>query len=340
MNSRIDLFISFVSVINPNSSSDIYKFILEADKILSSTYTDHEIVLIATSHDYPKMQFMDDMLKKIPCIRVINTITKLNEDTFLAMSLDNAIGDFIVICDMETDAADLIPEVINIAKNGHDIVVGVDSKPKKSIFYKIFEPFASSILRVVSNYNISFNITSFKCISRKMANALISTKRTYTHMGFWIFQIGASIVFFNYEPKMRKKKTLKDGVGKLVYILVYNSVKPLRIFSLLGLAVSFSMFIFSVYVIISKFLRTDIVEGWSSIAAMSSILFSILFLVLSLFCEYLIMLLEERYEFDIYTILSEKSSSVMFDSKRVNVYSESIILSDKNNESRNSNSCS
>ena len=106
-------------------------------------------------------------------------------------------------------------------------------------------------------------------------------------------------------------------------LMVFNSTKPLRWISLLGILGSLFAFIFTMYSIVINFLKDDVIEGWTSMVFFSSFLFMILFIILAFLGEYLARLMNEQGQQKSYYISSEKTSAVMLETDRFNVLQQS-----------------
>ncbi|MDH0939241.1 hypothetical protein N5C29_24905 [Aeromonas caviae] len=112
---------------------------------------------------------------------------------------------------------------------------------------------------------------------------------------------------------------------QLVRLMVFNSSRPLRWMSGLGMIGSFAAFIFAIYSVLVNVVSGDVVEGWTTTVLFMSLLFMLQFVMLAFFGEYLGRLLDDRSEQVDYSIVFEKNSAVMVNQDRVNVLSDSLI---------------
>ena len=106
-------------------------------------------------------------------------------------------------------------------------------------------------------------------------------------------------------------------------LMIFNSTKPLRWISLLGVLGSLSAFVFAIYSIIVNIIKDDVIEGWTSMVFFSSFLFMILFIILAFLGEYIARLLNENSNQKSYYISSEETSSLMLETDRFNVLHQS-----------------
>jgi hypothetical protein len=133
---------------------------------------------------------------------------------------------------------------------------------------------------------------------------------------------------FSYVYVSRKgilpQKNLLFGFRKALSVLVFNSTVPLRIMNVLGLMGSLLGVMISLFSLLLK-LFTDIpVPGWTSLSLFVSVEFSIMFLILFFYGEYMARLVDEQKAQREYNVEFEKHSSVMTNINRWNVTNESV----------------
>ena len=116
-----------------------------------------------------------------------------------------------------------------------------------------------------------------------------------------------------------KKKNITSGITETLHHLVFNSTKALRWMSFLGIIGSTMAMIFSIYSLLVHLINDTVASGWTTTILFMSMLFAILFTMLSFFGEYLARLLNDRGEHKEYNVAYEKNSSVMLNEERSNV---------------------
>jgi polyisoprenyl-phosphate glycosyltransferase len=81
---------------------------------------------------------------------------------------------------------------------------------------------------------------------------------------------------------------------------------------------------FSIYSLLVHLINDTVASGWTTTILFMSMLFAILFTMLSFFGEYLSRLLNDRSEHKDYNVVYEKNSSVMLNENRSNVLFNSV----------------
>lgn len=322
---------SFVSVIL-NVDQQIASLDAKVREIqgeLDERYSDYEIVIIA--HGPISVSNMgysaDATLQQIPSVRFIQLSGGVHDDVAWAAGLENAIGDFVVLFDLLTDPISAIPGVVEACKSGTDVVVGVAEQPL-SPAYRIFSLLSDRVLKAI-DYHLPHRATSLRCLSRRAVNSVTSTGRFHHQFYLRIQKTGYPVGIYCYEllPKTGVKKLFWGGFRYLIRLMVFNSSRPLRWMSSIGMIGSLAAFLFAFYSVAINLVRGNVVEGWTTIILFMSLLFMLQFIMLAFFGEYLGRLLDDRSEQADYSIVFEKKSAVMVNQDRVNVLSDATSIS-------------
>ena len=236
------------------------------------------------------------------------------------MGLENSIGDFAIILNPQQDPMNVIIPMVEKCSQDRCIVIGVAKNIKSSLGYKIIRPLIKFALEEIE-YHIPKNATTLRCISRNAINSATKA-RSYHHQIFIrIAQCGINSFSFLYNvknPSVKKKKII-GSARYAIRLLIINSTKPLKWMSTLGIFGSFFAFVFACYSFLMKLINHNIADGWSSTVILISMLFMLLFIIMTFFGEYLGRILNYSSKHEQYWILNEFHSSVMINQNRQNV---------------------
>ena len=94
-------------------------------------------------------------------------------------------------------------------------------------------------------------------------------------------------------------------------IIVSYSHHPLRVVSAIGLFASAANLLYAVYTIAVFIAAKRVAEGWTTLSLELAVMFFLLFIILSVICEYLGRILEETRAQPAYHIMEELSSTVL-----------------------------
>ena len=318
-----------ISVIAPlhNDSDIIDSFVDELADSLQKNFAVYEIVLVddgSTDRTVPKV---NDLLSKYQRIRLIRLSRRFGQEIAISAGLDSVIGDFVVVMLPDTDPPSLLPEMVNQARGGAEMVFGIrKSRATDPWFLKsgasLFYWFCNAILRL----NLQKNSTHFRVLSRRVVNALIQIRDRGRYLRTLSQQVGFENRSFEYALIERRSpprtKSFAEAVGLAINIVVANTRKPLRVASWVGLAIAALNAAF-VFYLGALYLLDRNVTGIAA-AIQGAVMFGFLFLILAILCEYVGRIVDESQGRPLYYVMDENNSSVLpLDERTKNVVTES-----------------
>ena len=321
---KSESFVSVVLVVGQRPAST-YDAVARIQRELDARFSDYEIVLIGQG---PALDLLsgdreESITKRLPSIRHIQLATAVDSDVAWGAGLENAIGDFVVLFNHESDPVSAIADVVDACKSGFDVVVGVADQPD-TMQYRAFRALANQLLGAV-DYHLPRNATGLRCLSRRAVNTVTRTGRFHHQLHMRIQKTGYPSCTYAYKLSHRDsdRKSLVRGIREFIRLLVFNSSRPLRWMSMLGFIGSLAACLFAAYSVLIHLVSGHVVEGWTTTILFMSILFMLQFVMMAFFGEYLGRLLDDRSEQADYSVVFEQNSPVMVNPDRVNVLSES-----------------
>lgn len=287
---------------------------------LDNRYSDYEVVVVGQGTVKGFTSEDEAVLNKIPSLRYIQLASQVPKDVAWAAALENAIGDFVVMFNPAVSPVEAIAETIDLCKSGFDVVVGVASQPR-TMGYRVVRSLADRVLKMV-DYSLPRDATDLRCLSRRAINSVTSTGRFHHQLSMRIQKTGYPHTTYNYTLLSAvglAPSSLLSGIIGLLRLIVFNSSRPLRWMSVLGLCGSFIAFVFAVYSLLVHLVTGNVIEGWTTTILFMSTLFMMQFIMMAFFGEYLGRLLDDRSEQADYSVVFEKNSAVMVNQDRVNV---------------------
>ncbi|MEZ8341271.1 glycosyltransferase [Vibrio cyclitrophicus] len=320
---KSDTFVSVVLIVK-NQSEKLIGYIDKLSPYLDHHLNDYEIVIIDQKSEDALEQELPKSLETHQSIRHIRLSLEESNDVALAAGLENAIGDFVINLNIESDDVEIVLPIIERALSGKDIIVCTSSKVT-SYFYKKIKIISSGLLESIG-YTLPNDSTGTFCFSRRAVNAITESGRYYCKLHMRMANIGYTLSPFDADKYThpKKKKNITRGVTETLHHMVFNSTKPLRWMSFLGIMGSVLAMIFSIYSLLVHLVNDTVASGWTTTILFMSMLFAILFTMLSFFGEYLARLLNDRSEHKDYNVVYEKNSSVMLNEERSNVLFTSV----------------
>ena len=191
-------------------------------------------------------------------------------------------------CDGQDDI-NAMDEMVDAYLEGAEVVYGVRSKRETDTFFKRFT--AESFYKLLNwmGAEVVFNHADYRLVSARVLNAFADFKEVNIFLRGMFPLVGFKSTSVYYERHERLageshyplKKMLAlafDGITSL-------SIKPIRIITGLGIAISFVSFLLIVYTLVSYF-SGNTVPGWSSSLIATCLLGGIQLISLGVIGEY------------------------------------------------------
>jgi len=321
---KLETFISIVLILDDTEQSGFETYLTELQPYLEQRYSDYEIIVIDQNRKIFPLSQKENLLEAISSVRWITLSYPVEIDVALTAGIENAIGDFVVLLRPNIDPVSIIEDMIEESTQGYDVIIGIAEQPR-TLGYKMIRKVSNKILHSI-DYHIPKNATPVRCLSRRAINTVLRTGNLNHQFVIRVANTGYPTKNYTYKlenTEKLKKRTLFSGIAQSMKLMIFNSTKPLRWISLLGIVGSFTAFVFAIYSIIVHLLKDDIIEGWTSMVFFSSFLFMILFIILAFLGEYLARLLNENNNQRSYYISNEETSSIMLETDRFNVLHQS-----------------
>lgn len=315
-------FVSVVCLVDKNISSDMPK-ISEIQSYLDRFYSDYEVILVSNNSDFSSVD-IEGWLERVPCIRYIRLSgNRLSHDVMWEAGMENAIGDFVVLFDLQTDPIDIIHKAVDLSKKGTDIVIGkCDSVSTWS--YKLFAPVVRRLL-TFTGYRLPINASPFLCISRRAANALIETQNQLLTLLSRINKTGYSFSLLEYKSVFPVRLNLCVAFSLLHNELIFNGKMGIHLPVLLGVIFSVFCCLFSLFLFFYQLSSSVVNFGYTLpiVLTMLSILFIIQFIAIWFYGRCLLSLLLKEITKEDYAVVYEKTSAVLINQDRINVLEDS-----------------
>jgi glycosyltransferase involved in cell wall biosynthesis len=172
-------------------------------------------------------------------------------------------------CDGQDDI-NVMEDMVKAYIKGADIVYGVRSSRKKDSFFKRFTAVSFYKLLNKMGVEVIFNHADYRLVSKRVLDEFSEFKEVNLFLRGMFPLVGFNSTVVYYERDVRKagkthyplKKMLQlafDGITSL-------SIKPLRMFTTIGLITSFISFCFIIYTIVAYFIGNT-VAGWASMTS-------------------------------------------------------------------------
>ncbi len=325
----------FISVIAPlfNDEEIIESYIRETISILKKIYTNYELVLVDDGSEDDTVENVTVLLKEIKGIRLIRLSREFGEEVAISAGLDTAIGDYVVVMIPGMDTPKCIPEMVNHAMSGVDVVFGVRKDRLDEPWYvRLAARMFYSYCRTQLKIDLPENSTQYRCLSRQAVNAITQIKDSYRYLRLFSSYVGYERQQYEYSPRDRggkhRTRSIWQRINEAIALIIENSSHPLRFVSWLGLVTAGIILLYVMYIFVVYFFKDDVLEGWTTLSLQSAGQFFLITLILTTLCEYWGRILRRLQTRPLYFVREERNSSVLLiDVERCNVVDDSMDVS-------------
>jgi len=321
----------FTSVVVPvhNDADIVEDLIRDVMTVLRGTYAHYELVLVDDGSDDATVQRILPLLQQLDCIRLIRLSRKSGEEIAIFAGLEAVIGDFVVVLMPNWDPPELIPQMVERARQGAEVVFGVTKdRHEEGFLVRIGASLFDSYCRRVLKLDLPQNSTQFRAMSRQAVNAITQVKNVHRFLRILTADVGFRRESLLYTPVNRSGrpggKRLFDAVSMAVDMLITSSQHPLRFATWLGVLASAFNMLYAIYVVAIVLFKDHVAEGWTTLSMQNAVMFFFVFLILTVSSEYIGHILIETIDRPLYYVLEERTSSVLIaNESRKNVTDES-----------------
>lgn len=228
------------------------------------------------------------LARKDERITVLELARNFGHQAALTAGLDAAQGDFVISMDADGQhPPEMLPQMIDLYKQGYDIVQTQRIEDKKSFSFKqITSVGFYSLINRISGTRIAPGAADFRGLSRQAVDALKAMPEFHRFLRGMISWIGYKSVILPYHETARIAGASKYSLGKM-FRLAMDAIFSFSLMPLyIGLSAGFGFIILAlvqnVYVLYLWFTHQNekIVPGWSSLMAILLIASGIIMILL------------------------------------------------------------
>ncbi|WP_417665692.1 glycosyltransferase [Pseudidiomarina sp.] len=317
------IFLSVVYVIK-DQQNELTKQLTTLVSYLHETVEDFEVIVIDNASTDESVLKLSTLTSEdgLPNLQIYALTKTVDRDTAAWVGIENSLGDFVAVIDLEEDDLHQLPLLLEKATAGADVVFGKNtSKPKQTFAYKLGESFFNVFFKSFNGINLTKEISQFRVLSKKVINFILQHPQpalTYRHLpvtgGF-----KRSTVQYNYQSQINKKKKLGDSFDKGIRILVSTTRVPMRLVTALTLFGAISNLLYSIYVLFVSFTKTNVEPGWVSLSLQQSGMFFLISLVLLVLGEYILQMASLSSEGPAYNVAQEFTSARVTRREKLNI---------------------
>jgi glycosyltransferase involved in cell wall biosynthesis len=316
---------AFVSVVVPlgNAAADVDALVQRLNDVMQGSFRNYEIVLVDNGSTDDTVERIKALQARLPNLQLYVLNRKNDFGVVIVAGLDNSIGDFVFTLNPETDSPELLPKMFELTLSGSEVVCGTLREQLRQPLYVWGNKQYARMVRSTVGVRLPAGMTDLRLYSRAVLSYINRNADRHLLLRMLPFMATGKIAVFPYNSKTGKAASHRGGLFMTtlssVTVLLSSSVAPLRLLSLLTVAVSLLSLAYAVYVVAVALLKRNIVEGWVSIALPMAVIFFFISTILGVLSEYIFKVVQHTRNVPVYLISGESTSSTSELNARLNV---------------------
>ena len=267
---RLPLISISIPVLNEADNLDALYARLQGLGVLMAGKCDLEFVFTDNHSDDSTWSKLQDLAVLDPRVRAIRFSKNVGFQRSILANYIHTRGDAVMQIDADLqDPPELLVEFFRLWQNNYRVVYGIRRARKESGIMNAFRRSGYWFIDRVSEHPIPRNVGDFRLIDRVVVDALLKLKSASPYLRGMIAGLGFSQIGVPYDRDARVAGESKFGVARLIKLgltAIFNhSVVPLRIASLVGIAMLAMSAVGASYFIILRLIDPGLPQGLASI---------------------------------------------------------------------------
>lgn len=317
------IFLSVVIVVR-NQSEQIEKILFEIAECISSLVSDYELVIVDNASEDESVSVLKNFteVNGLPNLQVYALTKEVDADTASWVGLENALGDFVAVIDPLVDDIMFLPEMLDRAVGGVDVVfANNEQKPAQSLVYRGAYAVFNRLYSWFNGIHLAKEAPQYRVLSKRVVNFILQHPQpaiTYRHLPA---TGGFARINLNYSstPRISQTKRFGESFDRGMRLLVSTTRAPMRLVTALSLFGAIANLVYSFYVVAVGLFKVDVSPGWISLSLQQSGMFFLISLVLLVLGEYILHMASLSNEGPLYHVGQEFTSARMTRREKLNI---------------------
>lgn len=204
-------------------------------------------------------------------VAIVDLSRNFGKEIALTAGIDHAKGEAVVVIDADLqDPPELIPKLLEVWREGHDVVYGTrTSRDGESAFKKATAHAFYRLMQQVSHVRMPQDTGDFRLLSRRAVDALNQLREQHRFMKGLFAWVGYSQIGIPYRRDARFAGDTKWNYWRLWNFALEGitsfSSAPLKLATYFGLAVAATAFVYGAWIIAKTLIFGEIVQGFPTL---------------------------------------------------------------------------
>jgi glycosyltransferase involved in cell wall biosynthesis len=256
-----------------------------------------EIIFVDDGSDDATKQALDQICKKDRRVSVVSFTRNAGQQVALRAGLKYARGEYALTMDADLQhSPELVPRMLEKAKEGYDIVNMVRSVPQKGFLKNLLSKGFYVAFNNIAEIKIVVDSSDFRLMSHKVYSVINSLPERNMVLRALLPLLGFRSVDVTFTPQERHSGPPRYTFGKSIGLgldsFINFSTLPLRLFARFGFTISFLAFAYGLFAVITRLTTDWNIPGYTDILASVLFLGGIIIVYLSLMGRYIQLILD------------------------------------------------
>lgn len=318
------VFLSVVFVVR-NQDSQLDGILRNASQQISSYVSDYELIIVDNASEDESVNILKKLTVRegLPNLQVYALTKEVSNDVVAWVGLENALGDFVAVIDPLNDDIDFLPQMLDKAVSGADVVFAHNQqKPRQSLSYRLAYRAFNSIYKSFKGVHLATEAPSYRVLSKRVINFILQHPQPSVTYRYLPATGGFARVNMQYSAApiiSGGTKKLGESIDRGMRLLVSTTQIPMRLVTSLSLIGAAANLVYSIYVVAVGILKSDVAPGWISMSLQQSGMFFLISLVLLVLGEYILHMASLSNEGPLYHVGQEFTSARMTRNEKLNI---------------------
>jgi len=261
--------VSLISVVVPlkdeegNVAQLLARITATVERATRERGDDYEIVAVDDGSTDATLALLRQAQAGLPRLVIVSLSRNFGHQIAATAGLENARGDAVILIDGDLqDPPELIETFLEKWREGFDVVYATRRARRGESPFKVQTARAFyRIIRRLTNVSIPVDTGDFRLMDRRVVDALEQTRERHRFLRGLVSWVGFKQTGIEYERDARVSGKTKYPLSKMVRFafdgITSFSELPLRFATYLGFVVSGFAFVYTIVVVILKFLGAN-----------------------------------------------------------------------------------
>lgn len=262
-----------LSVVVPvyNEEANIKKFYSSVKKVLNTLPYDQEIIFVDDGSSDDSATMLSHIAAEDKDVKVLLLARNFGHQLALTCGLDYSTGDAVITMDGDMQhPPELIPELVRLWEEGHDVVRTIRDSTEDAGWAKSFtSKYYYKLMNIMANVPIVEGGSDFRLMNRRALDTLLRFREHGRFLRGIVGAIGYNQAEIHFVAPPRFAGKSKFSVRKMLHfaldgIAAFSKV-PLRAAFYIGLICGLLSLLMILHILYVHFFTNSAVSGWATL---------------------------------------------------------------------------